>query len=187
MSSMQNPKQSSPGEKLQGKVDRTDEPEKTLWSGTFSAKSMVGTWIVLGLITIAVIISLSAVPALQTANVKNVILIVLAVAWIAAALQLGYRKLAHFYELTDQRLKHRDGILIRQNNRVEVIDVDDVSFKQGIVETLFNVGTIRIRSSDTSHPELVLRGISNVKYVSDLIDNARRNERRKRGIYVESV
>jgi hypothetical protein len=76
---------------------------------------------------------------------------------------------------------------IRQNNRVEVIDIDDVSFKQGIIETMFNVGNIHIRSSDTSHPNLVLRGISDVKRVSDLIDNARRNERTKRGLYVESI
>jgi uncharacterized membrane protein YdbT with pleckstrin-like domain len=148
---------------------------------------MVGTWLLLGLISVVAIVAITAVAALRDPTIRRAILIGLVLLWLGALGVLVYRKLAHFYVLTNQRLKHRDGILIRQNNRVEVIDIDDVSFKQGIVETMLNVGTIRIRSSDTSHPELVLRGISNVKSVSDLIDNARRNERRKRGIYVESV
>ncbi len=187
MSSIPNSKDPTPSDKLRGNPDRTDTPEEKLWSGSFSAKSMIGTWLILALITIGAIVALSMIAALKSPTVRNAVLIVLAVLWVGAALQLGYRKLAHSYELTNQRLKHRDGILIRQNNRVEVIDIDDVSFTQGIIETMLNVGTIRIRSSDTSHPELVLRGISNVKYVSDLMDDARRNERRKRGLYVESI
>jgi membrane protein YdbS with pleckstrin-like domain len=187
---MSNPAKSppaNPADQLKANGSRDDTPESSLWSGTFSPKSMIGTWMVLGLITLALLIALFAVPALQQAIVRNVILIGLAAVWLAAVLLLIYRKLSNFYELTNQRLKHRDGILIRQNNRIEVIDIDDVSFRQGIIETMLNVGTIRVRSSDVSHPELVLRGISDVKRVADLIDDARRSERRKRGLYVESV
>lgn len=187
MSSIPNSKDPTPSDKLRGNPERSDTPEEALWSGSFSAKSMIGTWLILALITIGAIVALSMIAALKPPTVRNAVLIVLAVLWVGAALQLVYRKLANSYELTNQRLKHRDGILIRQNNRVEVIDIDDVSFTQGIIETMLNVGTIRIRSSDTSHPELVLRGISNVKYVSDLMDDARRTERRKRGLYVESI
>jgi hypothetical protein len=42
-------------------------------------------------------------------------------------------------------------------------------------------------SSDTSDPKLFLKGIDDVKRVADLIDDARRSERRKRGMYIESV
>lgn len=182
-----NPKPALAADKLKAQADRSNGPEELLWSGTFSGKSMIGMWIILGLITIGAIVAIAMIPTLQTNPTRNILLGILGVAWLGALGIVGYRKLAHFYELTNQRLKHRDGILIRQNNRIEVIDIDDVSFKQGIIETMFNVGTIFIRSSDTSHPELVLRGISDVKRVSDLIDSARRAERTKRGLYVESI
>jgi len=185
MSLNPNPQNTSNAEKMKPKGDTT--PEELLWTGRFSGKSMYGLWLAMGVLTIGAIVAYSLVDVLRTHPYRLVLIAIVLLAWLIPLAQLGYRKLAHFYELTNQRLKHRDGILIRQNNRVEVIDIDDVSFKQGIIETLFNVGTIRIRSSDTSHPELVLRGISDVKRVSDLIDSARRTERTRRGLYVESI
>jgi membrane protein YdbS with pleckstrin-like domain len=79
------------------------------------------------------------------------------------------------------------GLLWRQTDRIEVIDIDDVAFTQGPVERVFGLGTVRITSSDQSHPELSLPGIENVQIVAGLIDDARRNERRRRGLYIESV
>ena len=91
------------------------------------------------------------------------------------------------YTLTTQRLIHKHGLLHRVTNRVEVIDIDDVSYSQGPIERLLGVGTIKLLSSDVSDPQLVLRGIDNVQKVATLIDNARREERRRRGLYLESV
>ena len=93
----------------------------------------------------------------------------------------------HRYVLSNQRLKHRDGILVQTMNRVELIDVDDVMYKQGPIQLLLNVGDITVKSSDVSHPVLVIKGIANVRKVADLIDDARRDERRRRGVFVESV
>jgi hypothetical protein len=52
---------------------------------------------------------------------------------------------------------------------------------------VLGVGTIRITSSDRTHPQLVLRGIESVREVSGLIDSARRKERVRRGLHIESV
>jgi hypothetical protein len=52
---------------------------------------------------------------------------------------------------------------------------------------MLGVGSIRIMSSDQSHPAMDLPGIENVRAVASLIDEVRRQERRKRGLYVESV
>ena len=82
---------------------------------------------------------------------------------------------------------HRDGILVRQMDRIEMIDIDDVSYRQGPIQILLNVGSIRIVSSDTSHPQLDMPGIADVRMVADLIDDARRNERRNRGLHIESI
>jgi hypothetical protein len=96
-------------------------------------------------------------------------------------------RLSADYTLTSQRLLHRRGILSQATDRIEVIDIDDVRYTQGIVERMFGVGTIRLLSSDTSDPTLILRGIDDVQRVANLIDNARREERRKRGLYMETV
>jgi hypothetical protein len=72
-------------------------------------------------------------------------------------------------------------------DRIEVIDVDDVSCEQGIVERMLGVGTIRIQSSDRTHPELSLLGIENVRQVAELIDDTRRKERQRRGLHIEAV
>jgi hypothetical protein len=72
-------------------------------------------------------------------------------------------------------------------NRVELIDMDDVTYVQGPIQTLLKVGNITIKSSDVSHPVLVLKGISDVKRIAELIDDARRSERRRRGLFMEAV
>ena len=42
-------------------------------------------------------------------------------------------------------------------------------------------------SSDCSHSELFLEGIDRVAHVAGLIDDARRAERRRRGLFIEAV
>ncbi len=75
----------------------------------------------------------------------------------------------------------------RVTDRIEVIDIDDVTYEQGIVQRMLGVGTIRMSSSDRSHPELVLSGIDGVERVADMIDDIRRKERRKRGLHIEAI
>ena len=98
-----------------------------------------------------------------------------------------YRKLNVDYQLTTQRFVHQTGILRRVTNRIEAIDIDDVSYEQGIFERVVNVGAICIISSDRSHPELILRGIDQVGDVAKLIDITRHKERLQRGLHIEAV
>jgi membrane protein YdbS with pleckstrin-like domain len=107
--------------------------------------------------------------------------------WGWPAVRLVVARLSVEYTLTTQRLIHKRGLLRRVTDRVEVIDIDDVSYSQGPIERLLGIGTIQLLSSDVSDPQLVLRGIDNVQQVATLIDNARREERRRRGLYLESV
>ena len=100
---------------------------------------------------------------------------------------LLYRKMSVHYLLTNQRFIHESGFLRRVTNRIEVLDMDDIAFEQTLLERMFGVGTIRILSSDCSTPELLLRGIDNVAEISNLIDNTRRTERRKRGLHIENI
>ena len=62
-----------------------------------------------------------------------------------------------------------------------------MSYRQGIIERFLGVGTIEITSSDRSDPDLLLPGIDQVLMVANLMDEARREERLRRGLHIESV
>ncbi len=159
-------------------ADDAEEQEQDLWSGGYSGKAMYGTWLLGGLVTIGLIAGMFAIPLVGLA---------IPVLWIFLVGTLAYKKMSVFYQLTTQRFIHKRGILKRVTDRIEVIDIDDVTYEQGIVQRMLGVGTIKISSSDRTHPELVLSGIDGVAAVADQIDDVRRKERRKRGLHIESI
>ena len=162
-----------------------DDPEQQLWHGSYSPKAMYGSWLLAGVATI-VAIAVSFVFS-TTAFVPLAAGAIVVVLWLSLLGYLLYERMSVEYTLTNHRFIHQTGIFRRVTNRIETIDIDDVTFEQGLIERMFGVGTIKLLSSDTSHPKLSLRGIDDVKRVANLIDDARRDERRKRGMYIESV
>ena len=162
-----------------------DQAEQDLWTGGYSPKAMFGPWIAAGLATIA-----GLVVVLMFRNDTlgwSVLGIAVLVVWGGLFLTLAYRRLAVTYRLTNHRLFHEQGVLRRVTDRIEIIDIDDVTFAQDIVERMLGVGTIHVTSSDRTSPELTMPGIDNVKVVADTIDQARRAERQRRGLFIESV
>jgi membrane protein YdbS with pleckstrin-like domain len=159
--------------------------EEELWTGGYSAKAMYGPWIGAGLATIAGLIAvvLWANDTLGWSIFGIAVLLV----WGGLLLTLVIRRLGVKYRLTNHRLFQEKGILRRVTDRIEVIDIDDVTVEQGIFERMLGVGTIRVTSSDRSSPELIMPGIDPVKAIADMIDNARRAERQRRGLFIESV
>lgn len=165
--------------------ERPIDQEVQLWAGGYSAKAMIGSWILAALVTA---VAMAAGLLANFGGPGILIAVVVSVAiWFGVGMQLLYRRISVDYELTSQRLVHRRGIFRRVTNRIEVIDIDDVQVDQGFVERMFSVGTIRILSSDTSDPTLTMLGIDQVTVVAKMIDDARREERRKRGLHIETV
>ncbi|MCU0720860.1 MAG: PH domain-containing protein [Pirellula sp.] len=163
--------------------------EQNIWSGTFVPKAMFAWWIACALLSIGLVVaglfsSTLLGDAASTGTIWSVIGGLIAVAWVWSTLLCVYRKISVNYELTTQRLIHRHGILIRTTDRIELIEVDDVSFTQGLIERILNVGKIRVTSSDRSHPVLFMLGIEDVAKVSNQIDDARRAERRRRALMI---
>jgi membrane protein YdbS with pleckstrin-like domain len=159
--------------------------EEELWSGTFSPRAMIGPAMGCALVSIVGVIGVAAFVNDPTA--WTVLLIVLALLWGALGLTLLYRRLTVRYRLTTYRFFHDTGLLARTGNRIEVIDIDDVTVHQGLVERMFGVGTIHVASSDRTHPSLHLPGIEDVRTVADLIDGTRRAERQRRGLHLEAI
>jgi membrane protein YdbS with pleckstrin-like domain len=159
------------------------DKEEAIWEGGYSGKAMLGTWLLLSLVSVAAIIG-SFLAAALTLPIALPILLVL---WAIAGIVYAFRRFGVHYELTSQRFIHQTGILTRHTDRIEVIDIDDVSFQQGPVQRILGVGSILITSSDRSHPELQMQGIADVKSVAGLIDDIRRTERRRRSLHIESI
>ena len=163
-----------------------DVPEEPLWEGGYSPKAMIGAWVVAGVVTIVALIATTIFWAALGAW-WWLPLVAIGAMWLILFLRLFFTRLDVHYRLTNQRFVHEQGILKRVTDRVEVIDIDDVAFEQGLIERLLGVGRIKLTSSDRTHPQLILRGIDDVQRVANLIDEARRKERSRRGLYVESV
>jgi membrane protein YdbS with pleckstrin-like domain len=160
-------------------------PESELWTGGYSPKAMYGGWVAAALATIAGIVVVALFwPEPFGWSLLGVAALAI---WGGLLLTLAYRRVSVKYRLTSQRLFHEKGVLRRVTDRIELIDIDDVTLEQGIVERVLGVGTIRVSSSDRTTPELLMPGIDDVKTVADTIDQARRSERQRRGVFIESV
>jgi len=162
-----------------------EDPEELLWEGRFSKLAMIGSWIGAGLFTVAAIALGIALGFDGTKWTWDVI--VIAVVWLSLILWLLYQQFSIRYSVTSQRLIHERGILWRQTDRIEAIDIDDVSVTQGPIARMVGVGNIKIVSSDQSTPLFYLQGIDDARAVATMIDEVRRKERRKRGVHIESV
>ena len=88
------------------------------------------------------------------------------------------------YRLTTHRLVLERGILSRTDDRILLVDIDDITVQQSLINRMFQLGTIMLNTKDETSPVLIMPGIENPHQVGDLIDEARRTERTRRGVYM---
>ncbi len=159
------------------------DTEETLWQGGYSSQAMGGVWLAALLATIALVTA-----SLLYETLPLLIAVAIAVSiWIVAGVVYAARRLGIHYELTTQRFIHQHGVLARRTERIEVIDIEDVSFHQGPVQRMLGIGTIEITSTDRSHPQLIMPGIAEVKTIAGLIDDVRRRERQRRSLHIRTM
>jgi len=183
--------QTAPQSEFQPRMPLPQEPEHKLWEGGYSPKAMYGTWLALAVISLAVIAAMILLPAMKIIgpidkSIWWIALGILACCWIFGISSFLYKRLSTYYELTTQRFIHSRGILIRTVDRIDVIDIDDVTYVQGVIQRMLGVGKVQLRSKDRSHPQLILAGIDQVQRVSGMIDDVRRKERRKRSLHIDA-
>ena len=176
--------QAAAAEKME--ASRNAPVKRSLWKGGYSPRAMYGTWCIAVIVTLVALVLVSLYASQQ----RNVWLITGSAILIGWCFVIGlyiYRRLGMHYELTTQRFVHQVGILVRRTDRIEVIDMDDISYTQGIIQRMLGVGTITITGSDRSHPQLVIYGIDRVPEIASLLDDVRREERRRRSLHIESI
>jgi uncharacterized membrane protein YdbT with pleckstrin-like domain len=73
------------------------------------------------------------------------------------------------YELTSERLRIRQGVLNKELDELELYRVRDYKLEQPLILRLFSLGNITLRTSDTSHPAIMLRAIRDGEHVREQI------------------
>ena len=112
------------------------------------------------------------VPVLSDRGVGNWPLL-LTVLGVAIVLVKWVQNLAATYEITDQRLIMRRGIVMKSIDEIELYRIKDVRIDFSIINQLADIGTICISSSDetTRQGDLVMRHVGKAR--------ARREELRR--------
>ncbi len=162
-----------------------DPTEEELWNGAYSPKALLGPFILVDLIVAAALVGVALYwnqPSGWIAFAAGSALV-----YFALAITVLYRRITVHYRLTRFRLFHERGVLSRVIDRIETIDIDDVTVRQGPIERMLGIGTIAIASTDRTEPMLYMRGIDHVTAVADLIDSTRRAERQRRGLHLEAT
>ena len=107
----------------------------------------------------------------------------LTVAALAILLVKWVRNIAAKYEITEERLIIRRGIIMKSVDEIELYRIKDVRINFSIVNQLAGIGTISIASSDetTREGDLVIPEISKAQerreHLRRLVDTARQKRR----------
>lgn len=175
---------------LTARHDPTVDNEDEVWRGQYSPRAMVGRWLGLALLTIALLVAGIWINSrgMWPGNMKWLAMAgVVAVVFCYNYTVYFRRRLGVRYRLTSQRLWLERGVLGRTTDRIDVVELEDIRCVQGFVERMAGVGDIYLRSRDHNDPEVVLRGIEDAPRVAALIDQVRRKEQIRRGMLIEQT
>jgi len=158
-----------------------DLPEGVLWRG--SPAQLTNIWrylICVVLIGVFLICGVYGQGMLETAWPLWTGLILAALTLLYALwhyLQTRYYQ----YELTNERLRIRSGVLNRQTDELELYRVHDMVLHEPIWYRLFGLGSIQLHTSDETNPELTIRAVRGAQDLRDkLRDNVETMRQKKR-------
>lgn len=83
------------------------------------------------------------------------------------------------YQITNERVRVIRGLLAKDRDDIELIRIQDIDHNQSLTERALNIGDITLRSSDPSLPETVLRNVTNVQEVHEILRRAMLEARKR--------
>jgi uncharacterized membrane protein YdbT with pleckstrin-like domain len=154
-------------------------PEGVLWKG--SPAQLTNIWRYL-LALVLIIVFIAGGIALS-GNGMWTVWVGLVLAAIAAGYALVHYLQTRFYEyeLTNERLRIRSGVLNRQTDELELYRVHDIVLNEPFWYRLFGLGNIILHTSDETNPELTIRAVPGAQNLRDQIrDNVEKVRQQKR-------
>jgi len=168
--------------------DRYRDPmqEEQVWEGRPAWRAFYGSWLawLAGSIVLLVVVYKSTQPesGLRTWT------------WIlvrAVAVVLGVRELLFVfnlsYRITTQRLFVHRGILTRVTDQMELLRVDDVRLRQGVIDRIVNTGDVEVMGTDETDEKVTLESVSAPAEVAEALRRHVRAVRGKQTLFVENI
>lgn len=86
------------------------------------------------------------------------------------------------YTLFSSRLILQRGVLNKSTDTLQLYRVKDITIEEPLLLRLVNKGTIRLETSDKTHPTLRIEGISHPHEIAKQIGNLVETARRQKGV-----
>jgi membrane protein YdbS with pleckstrin-like domain len=135
-----------------------DDEEIVYYEGSPLLRGELGlvlTWFFIG----AALIAIPIVWAMMSENGPPWWAWLLIVLGIAAILFPALWVKRHRYKITNYRIDYEFGLISSNVDTLELWHVNDIRMRQGPIDLLFGVGTIKIDADDKSTPDLELRSL----------------------------
>ena len=166
--------------------------EKTVWAGTSSQWTNLGTF-VLSLLCFAALAAgfiLLRAEIVKLGTVAIAVAVVITLAPLSVMLYRWAILKAKRYEITTQRIKVTTGIFSKQTSVVELYRVKDYILKEPFFYRIFHLGSIEIITSDPSTHDVFIEAVPNGRKLFDEIRQhveARRDVKGVREIDIDRV
>jgi uncharacterized membrane protein YdbT with pleckstrin-like domain len=165
-------------------------PEQTLWEGRPSIALLYGKILLLFirlvivvligylLVTMGLPAVASITPDVRSFAEQNTTIIELVIVVLGAVVLLpsifallgdAARIRNTSYKVTNQRIIIESGVLSRSLEEIDMRSVDDIEFRQKLLERLFGIGEVFVVSTDKVAPRFVLHGIQDPRKTRELI------------------
>jgi uncharacterized membrane protein YdbT with pleckstrin-like domain len=155
-------------------MDSKQENEQVIWAGSPSQFTNFGSFFIY-IITIPLSVFFASNLACEYMSSlcfkKEAIL----VAFFFGSCMFFYKFIktyCHTYEVTDQRVIERSGIISRATDELEIFRVHDLTYEEPFTLRIFGRSNIVLHSADLSNPKLVLVGMKNGQALKEKIRKA---------------
>lgn len=175
------PPPAAPGDKFRDPVHEQD-----IWSGRPCWRADFGLWLLWFAGSIA-LIYVAARYSEPGSEVRTTAWVIAGAAGLSLLVRGGLLILGTGYRLTTQRLFIRRGILSRVTDQLELVRVDDVRLRQGIIDRLVGTGDLEILGSDRTDEVVMIGSIDNPAELAERLRGIVRASRGKGTLFVENV
>lgn len=160
--------------------------EQPVWQGRPAWRAFSGAWLLWLMLSIVCLVMSYQYAGAHSALVTIVWLFV---GGAAAALLVREALIVYglHYQLTTQRLFIHRGILTRVTDQLELLRIDDVRLRQGVVDRLVNTGQLDIFGTDETDDALTLTSIPDPIDVAESLRLHVRAVRSKGALAIENV
>jgi uncharacterized membrane protein YdbT with pleckstrin-like domain len=126
-------------------------------------KTLVGPLLVALIAILVALVAEVLIPSGSAGNIGRLAVAVVAIGILMVWLMVPVlRWRTTVYELTNRRLRMRDGIITRHGRDIPLARINDVSFSKGLLDRLLGSGRLTVESAG-EHGQIVLNDIPHVE------------------------